>query len=194
MTITIPRTTYGGHINGWLIRDLISLMGDDPDREGLKETPSRVFNSYKELFSGYQVDIASLFKTFDFDRADEMIVCRGIEFYSTCEHHLMPFVGVAHVGYIPQNGKVIGLSKLARLVEAFSRRLQLQERMTTQITDTLNEHLKPLGAGCIVRARHFCMCARGVNKQHSEMVTSSMSGVFRESQAVRQEFLDTLKV
>lgn len=174
------------------VRTLLSYLGEDPDREGLRETPARVVRSYAELFAGYLQDPATLFKTFDGERYDELVVVRGVEVWSTCEHHLLPFFGRADVAYIP-NGRVIGLSKLARLVEVFARRLQVQERLTTQVTAALDEYLKPRGSACVVTARHLCMCSRGVQKQHSEMVTSSLTGAFREDPRTRAEFLEHLK-
>lgn len=169
---------------------LIKKIGDDPEREGLRETPLRMLEAFNEIFCGYEVHVPSLFKVFEQDY-DEMVVLKDIEMYSTCEHHMLPFVGKAHVGYIP-NGKVIGISKLARIVEAYSRRLQIQERICQQVTDCLMEHLEPLGAACIIEAKHFCMCSRGVNKQDSIMVTSSMKGAFREDLRARSEFLSII--
>lgn len=173
------------------IRRLLQYIGEDPDRAGLAETPDRVVRSYSELFGGYKKDPASVFKTFD-EPCDEMILCRNIEFASTCEHHMLPFLGTAHIAYIP-NGKVIGLSKLARLLEVYSRRLQIQERIGIQITGALNEHLQPLGSACVLEAKHLCMSCRGVNKQHSEMVTSSLTGVFRTQSETRHELFQLIR-
>lgn len=169
------------------IRRMLEFIGEDPKREGLIETPSRVVKSWKELFSGYNQDPTTILKTFTDGACDEMVILKGVEFYSHCEHHLLPFTGSASIGYIP-NGRVVGISKLARLLEVFSRRLQIQERIGQQITSTLMEVLKPKGAGCILKASHSCMTCRGVNKQHSVMITSSLAGVFRNP-APRQEFL-----
>lgn len=173
------------------IRTIIQYIGDDPDRDGLKDTPARVLRSYAELFSGYSQKPEDIIKTFDDIAADEMIVLRDIEITSVCEHHLLPFVGKAHVGYVP-DGRVIGLSKLARLVEIYSRRLQVQERLTCQVTAALDKHLKTLGSACVVECRHLCVCARGVRKQHGVMVTSSLTGVFRRPE-VRQEFFGLVR-
>ncbi len=176
---------------------LLAYLGDDPYREGLKETPDRVLKSYSELFSGYREtkenDPERILKTFE-DGAkdyDELILLKGVEFCSTCEHHLLPFSGVAHIAYIPDK-KIVGISKLARLLELFSRRLQVQERLTTQITSTLDKHLRPLGSACVIEATHSCMSCRGV-KKFSTMVTSSLSGVFRKKSKVREEFMNLIK-
>lgn len=171
-----------------LIKQLIRLMGDDPDREGLLDTPKRILKSYKDLFSGYSQDPAKVLgTTFDGEKYDSMVICKDIELYSTCEHHGLPFFGKVHIGYIPGE-RVVGLSKLARLADVFARRLQIQERLTMQIADTLVDVLKPKGVMVVVEAKHMCMCARGVGKQHSSMVTSAIRGVFSEI-AVREEFL-----
>ena len=169
------------------IKDILFKIGDDPRREGLLETPTRVVKSWKELYSGYDQDPSDVFKTFENEGFDNMVICKDIEFYSMCEHHMLPFFGKAHVAYIPNN-KIIGLSKLARLTNVFSRRLQNQERLTDQIAKTLVEKLDAKGAGVVMEGKHFCMMSRGVQKQNSSMITSSLYGVFRE-QSVRQEFL-----
>lgn len=174
------------------IRRILQFIGENPDREGLLETPSRVVRSYEEIFSGYKKDPKDVFKVFEDGACDEMVICKEIEFYSTCEHHMQPFFGKAHIGYVP-NGKVIGLSKLARLLDIFSRRLQVQERLTQQVTDALDMHLQPKGSACIIEAKHMCMCARGAKKQSSSMVTSSMSGVFRTNPMARSEFLQLIR-
>jgi GTP cyclohydrolase I len=174
------------------VRQLIEFIGDDPNREGLVETPHRVVKAYAEIFSGYYADPKELFKTFDADGYDQIIICKDIEFYSMCEHHMLPFTGKAHVAYIPGK-KIIGLSKLARLVDLFARRLQIQERMTDQITSTIMENLDPKGAACIIQAEHMCMRMRGVKKQASTMVTSSMKGVFMTVSAARAELMELLK-
>lgn len=172
---------------------LIQYIGDDPEREGLKETPARVVRAYDELFAGYNVkDPGAILKCFEDGACDEMVVLSGVEFVSTCEHHMMPFIGSAHIAYIP-DGKVVGISKLARLLEVFTRRLQIQERIGQQITQTLMEALEPLGAACVLEAKHLCMTCRGVNKQQSTMITSSLEGVFRDS-PVRQEFFNLIRV
>lgn len=174
------------------VRQLLQFIGDDPGREGLLETPARVVRSYGEIFAGYKADPASVFKVFEDGACDEMVLVRNAEFYSCCEHHMQPFFGKAHIAYIP-DGKVIGVSKLVRLLEVFARRLQIQERICQQVTAALDEHLKPLGSACILEAKHFCMTCRGVNKQHSEMVTSSLTGVFRSKLEARQELLTLIR-
>ena len=172
------------------VRTILDSVGEDPDREGLKGTPDRVARSYEELLSGYARDPLEVLKV-DFAAGgyDEMIVCREIDFFSLCEHHMLPFYGTATVGYIPGNGRVVGLSKLARLVELYARRLQIQERMTEQITCALWDALEPRGVGVVVRASHFCMISRGVNKQRAEMVTSRLMGAMRDHADARSEFL-----
>lgn len=179
------------------LRTFISYIGDDPDREGLCDTPKRVVDSWKFLFSGYSKNEKDIYKVFDAEGYDELIILKDIEFYSTCEHHVLPFFGKVHIAYIA-NKKVIGISKIARLVELFSRRLQIQERLTQQITTSLNENLKPIGVACVIEAEHMCMKARGVEKQNAKMVTSSLCGVFREDtvkgMASRSEVLHLLGV
>ncbi len=167
---------------------LLQYMGEDPSREGLKDTPRRVIKSYDHLFSGYKKDPADLFTTFSADGYDEMVVLRDIELYSMCEHHMLPFIGKAHVAYIPDK-KIIGISKLARLVEVFARRLQIQERIGAQVTGALMQYLEPKGAACIIEAQHLCMKMRGVEKQNSVMTTSSLTGIFLEKQAAREELM-----
>lgn len=178
------------------IKNLIKLIGEDPEREGLKETPSRVLKSYKELFKGYKCNPKSIFKTFDGEKIGGLIYLKQVEFYSFCEHHLLPFYGTANIGYIP-NGRVIGISKLARLLDIYSQRLQIQERITEQVTESLMKHLHPLGAACITEAKHLCIACRGVKKQHSIMGYSSFKGVFlddsHEGVAARNEFLQLIK-
>jgi len=172
-----------------VVRRTLELIGEDAGRDGLKDTPSRVVRSWKELFAGYRQDPAALLKRdFDRDGYDEMIVCRNIKFFSTCEHHMQPFFGTAHVGYVPDK-RVVGVSKLARLVDCFARRLQIQERLTEQIASAIEEHVKPLGVGVVIEAQHFCMICRGVQKQESSLVTSSLKGVFRDA-LPRQEFMN----
>lgn len=167
---------------------LLQYIGEDPQREGLLDTPKRVIKSYKELFSGYKQDAEKVLgTTFDSHGYNQIVILKDIEMYSTCEHHMIPFVGTVSVGYIPGK-RVVGLSKLARLVEVFSRRLQIQEKLTEQIADTVMNVLQPQGAMVIVKAKHFCMCARGVNKQNSWMITSAIRGRFEEA-PIRQEFM-----
>lgn len=173
------------------ITRILQHIGEDPMREGLLETPKRVARSYKELFSGYGLSPADILTTFENEaKVDEMIVVDSIEFYSFCEHHMLPFSGKAHVAYIPGK-KIVGVSKLARIVDIYARRLQNQERICHQVTEALMTTLEPLGAACLLQAQHFCMMCRGVGKQHSRMSTSSLMGVFREP-AVRQEFLSII--
>jgi GTP cyclohydrolase IA len=166
---------------------LLRWIGENPDRDGLRDTPARVAKAWREMTAGYDMDPAEILaRTFD-ESSDEMIVLRGISFHSTCEHHLLPFMGTATVGYLP--GKVVGISKLARLVECFARRLQIQERMTRQIAEAIETHLGARGVGVIVRAHHFCMGCRGVRQQETEMVTSAMLGTLRSDAKSRSEFL-----
>lgn len=170
------------------VRTLLRWVGEDPSREGLRDTPRRVADAWEEMTCGYGQDPAVLLATdFAGEGYDEMVVCRNVEFCSTCEHHMLPFVGVAHVAYVPRR-RVVGLSKMARLVDCFARRLQIQEKMTQQIARAMQEHLKPLGVGVVVQARHQCMSCRGVGKHQSEMVTASLLGVFKRAE-VRAEFL-----
>lgn len=172
------------------LRKLLHFIGDKPEREGLRDTPKRVVRAWKELFDGYEQDIPSLFKTFEepANKYDEIIVLKNIDFTSFCEHHLLPFSGQACIGYIP-NKKVIGVSKLARIVDCFAHRLQVQERMTTQICETIDQHLDPLGTGVIIEASHSCMGCRGIRKPNARMVTSKLSGAFRTVPEARAEFL-----
>ncbi|MGC2713314.1 MAG: GTP cyclohydrolase I FolE [Pseudolabrys sp.] len=172
------------------IRTLIEWTGDDPDRDGLAETPSRVARAFEEFFAGYGQDpVEILQKTFEeIEGYDEMIALRGIRFESHCEHHMAPIIGQAWVAYVP-NGRVVGISKLARVVEVYAKRLQIQEKMTAQIANTINDVLKPQGVGVIIKASHHCMTTRGVNKPDSDLVTSRMLGCFRDNPLTRQEFL-----
>lgn len=175
------------HLKHYL-RGFLRHIGEDPDREGLRETPDRVLASFSKLFGGYKKDPAEAIKTFKADGYEQVILVRDIELYSTCEHHLLPFFGKAHVAYIPKE-RLIGVSKLAHIVEIYSRRLQIQERICQQVTSTLMEHLKPVGAACIIEAQHLCMMIRGVEKQHSKMITSSLEGSFREDPSARAELM-----
>lgn len=175
------------------VRDALMAIGEDPNRGGLKETPKRVARMWLELFSGYEQHPEDVLKVFE-DGAngyDELVLLRDVPLVSMCEHHILPIVGVAHVGYIPnkENPRIVGLSKLARLVDVFARRLQVQERMTCQISQALMEYLNPLGAACVIEASHMCMVARGVNKHGAIMTTSSMLGVFLTKPEARAEFL-----
>lgn len=175
------------------VRDILGRIGEDPARQGLQKTPDRVARMYQELTAGYQVDLDEMVNgaIFDVDY-DEMVVVKDIEFYSLCEHHLLPFFGRAHVAYIPK-GRVIGLSKIPRLVEMFARRLQVQERMTSQIAHALDEILRPLGVGVVVEGAHMCSMMRGIKKAQASMTTSTMLGAFRENQQIRSEFLSHLR-
>ncbi len=171
---------------------VLQAIGEDPNREGLKNTPKRVARMYAELLSGYRTDVESMINGAIFNIAyDEMVIVRDIEFYSLCEHHMLPFIGRAHVAYIPK-GKVIGLSKIPRIVDMFAHRLQVQERMTRQIADFLRDLLQPLGVAVVVEAVHLCAMIRGVKKHDARMVTSAMHGAFRTSMATRQEFLENI--
>jgi GTP cyclohydrolase I len=175
------------------VRKLIAEVGEDPDREGVLKTPARVAKSLRFLTSGYQQDIDKVLNGALYSVAyDEMVIVKEIEVFSLCEHHLLPFFGRCHVAYVP-NGKVIGLSKIPRIVDVFARRLQVQERLTVQIAETIMEKIKPQGVGVIVEARHLCMIMRGVEKQNSIAVTSHMLGVFRECEGTRSEFLRLVK-
>ena len=172
-----------------LVRKIIALVGEDPEREGLKKTPERYEKALKFLTSGYHQNVDHLLNGATFSVCyDEMVVVKDIEFFSLCEHHLLPFFGKAHVAYLP-NKKVIGLSKVARLVNMYARRLQIQERLTNQIARALEEKMAPQGVGVIIEARHLCMQMRGVEKQHGQAVTSAMLGAFRENKQTRDEFL-----
>lgn len=170
------------------ITELLEALGEDPSREGLRDTPGRVARMYAELFAGLHTDPAKHLKRVFQENYDEIVLLRDIDFYSLCEHHLLPFHGRAHVAYLP-NGRVVGLSKLARTVEAFARRPQVQERMTCQIADSLMEHLEPKGAAVVIEAAHLCMKMRGIQKPNGVMVTSAVRGVFKENPSARAEVL-----
>jgi len=170
------------------LREFFKAIGENPDREGLLETPARVERMVKKLFGGYGKDPKDVIKTFDGENYDEMILVKDIEFFSTCEHHMMPFFGRIHIAYIP-NGKIVGLSKFPRLVEIFARRLQNQERLTQQIANALNDTLHPRGVAVIIEAKHLCMMARGVEKQSSNVTTSALKGLFKANTDTRNEFL-----
>jgi GTP cyclohydrolase I len=176
-----------------LVREMLVRLGENPAREGLTRTPERVQRAMEYLTKGYGEDAESMLKSALFTVSyDEMVIVKDIEMFSLCEHHLLPFFGKVHVAYIP-NGKVIGLSKLPRLVEIFARRLQVQERLTTQIAETIQRVIEPQGVGVVIEARHLCMMMRGVEKQHSAAVTSSMLGAFRDEQQTREEFLALIR-
>ena len=176
-----------------MYREILRRLGEDPERDGLLATPSRVEKSMAYLTKGYEEHPTEILRgaLFDVDY-DEMVIVKDVEMFSLCEHHMLPFFGRVHVAYIPK-GKVIGLSKIARLVEVFARRLQVQERMTTQIADAIQEAIAPQGVGVVIEARHLCMMMRGVEKQHSSAVTSSMLGSFRNEEETRTEFLSLIR-
>ena len=176
-----------------LMRKVIVLLGEDPNREGLRKTPERFEKALKYLTSGYQQNMESLLNGATFSvHYDEMVVVKDIEFFSLCEHHLLPFFGKAHVAYLP-NKRVLGLSKIARLVNMYGRRLQIQERMTSQIAEAIQEKISPEGVGVIIEARHLCMQMRGVEKQNGQAVTSAMLGSFRHNKQTRDEFLSLVR-
>ncbi len=176
-----------------LVRKMIALVGEDPNREGLRKTPERFEKAFKFLTSGYHQNLDTVLNGATFSVAyDEMVVVKDIEFFSLCEHHLLPFFGKAHVAYLP-NKRVLGLSKIARLVNMFARRLQIQERMTSQIANAIEEKISPEGVGVIIEARHLCMQMRGVEKQHGQAVTSAMLGSFRHNKQTRDEFLSLVR-
>lgn len=175
---------------------ILQFIGEDPTREGLVKTPDRVVKSWGEIFGGYKIDPASVFTTFEADGYNELVLLKSIEFFSTCEHHMLSFGGRAHIGYIA-NGRIVGISKLARLLDIYARRLQIQERIGQQVTKAIMKYLKPAGAACIIEAEHLCMRCRGVEKQNSVMVTSSLTGRFLEDtdagRAARAELMGLIK-
>jgi len=172
-----------------IIRDLLIELGENPDREGLQKTPARVLKMYNDMTIGYKEDIEDIMNKAIFrEQYSEMVIVKDIDFFSLCEHHLLPFFGKCHIAYIP-DGQIIGLSKLPRIVDVFARRLQVQERLTQQIADTLFQYLKPMGVAVVMEAQHLCMMMRGVEKINSVATTSAMIGVFRNSEKTRMEFL-----
>jgi len=176
-----------------LIRQVLIRLGEDPERHGLQRTPMRIANALTFLTSGYQQTVEEVVEDAIFpDDCNEMVIVKDVEFYSQCEHHMLPFFGRVHVGYVP-DGKIIGLSKIARVVDVFARRLQVQERMTSQIAEGLMEILTPRGVGVVVEARHFCMMMRGVQKQNSSTLSSAMRGIFQEDARTRMEFMDLIR-
>jgi GTP cyclohydrolase I len=176
-----------------LYRELLSRLGEDPSRDGLLDTPKRMAKSMAFLTHGYTLDANEVLHNALFDvEYDEMVIVKDIEFYSMCEHHLLPFYGKAHIAYVP-SGKVIGLSKIPRLVDMFARRLQVQERLTREIAEAIEQAINPQGVAVILEAEHLCMMMRGVEKQHSSTTTSAMRGVFKEHQTTRQEFLSLVR-
>ena len=193
----VSRATTGGDPAGRKaaedhVHELLKYVGEDPDREGLLKTPERVVRALSFLTEGYQKDVDELFNNAFFsEEYDEMVLVKDIEFYSLCEHHMLPFFGRAHVAYLPHK-KIVGLSKIPRLVDVFARRLQVQERMTMEIAEMMREKLDPHGVAVVVEARHLCMVMRGVEKQHSYMTTSHMLGKFRDDQSTRLEFMNLI--
>jgi GTP cyclohydrolase I len=176
-----------------LVETILNEIGENPEREGLLKTPKRVAKAYEYLTSGYNKDITKVLNGAIFNEDyDEMVLVRNIDFYSMCEHHMLPFFGKVHIAYIP-DGKIVGLSKLPRIVEVFARRLQVQERMTKEIADTINEHLKPKGVAVVSEAYHMCMMMRGVEKQNSSTTSSTMHGVFKTDPKTRVEFLSLIR-
>ena len=193
MTPTVETATLTSATFENLVREILVRLGEDPAREGLLRTPERVHHAFQFLTKGYQQDPDTMLKNALFTVSyDEMVIVKDVEVFSLCEHHMLPFFGKVHVAYIP-NGKVIGLSKIPRLIEIFSRRLQIQERLTTQIAETIQKVIQPQGVGVVIEARHLCMMMRGVEKQHSAAVTSSMLGCFRDEQETRTEFLSLIR-
>ncbi len=192
-TETLPLTTLETATTQELYRELIRRVGEDPERDGLLRTPERMEKSMEYLTKGYEQTVSEVLHDalFDVDY-DEMVIVKDIEFFSLCEHHLLPFFGKAHVAYVP-NGKVVGLSKTARLVDVFARRLQVQERLTRQIAEAIEEAIQPQGVAVILEAQHLCMMMRGVEKQHSHTVTSAMLGVFKTQLQTRNEFLSLVR-
>lgn len=173
------------------LKTLLRYLGEDPEREGLRNTPDRVLRSYEELFVGYRQSPQDVMTVFEDGACDEMVVLKGIPVTSCCEHHMLPFTGVAHIAYVPQK-KIIGVSKLSRILDIYARRLQVQERLTTQVTTALDTHLDPQGSACVIEATHSCMTCRGVNKAGAVMVTSSLTRCFRQPQT-RAEFFNLIR-
>ncbi len=193
MKETIEPVTLTGASFAEIVKELLVRLGEDPDREGIRRTPTRVQAAFEFLTRGYKQDPEAMLQGALFPvNYDEMVIVKDIEMFSLCEHHMLPFFGKVHVAYIPK-GKVIGLSKLPRLVDIFARRLQIQERLTTQIAESIERAIQPLGVGVVVEARHLCMMMRGVEKQHSMAVTSHMLGAFRNNMQTREEFLSLIR-
>lgn len=175
------------------VRLILEGIGEDPDRAGLKDTPERVARMYQEIFAGLETPTEEILKAIEGESHDELVLIKDIPFYSVCEHHLLPFIGKAHVAYIPSGGRIAGLSELAKAVEVFAKRLQVQERLTTQLADLIMEKLKPKGAMVIIDAEHLCISMRGVKKSGSKTVTSAVRGIFRTKQSTREELLELIK-
>lgn len=176
-----------------IIRRQLEYVGENPDREGLIDTPRRIVKMWKEIYAGYSMKVEDILTTFSADGYDQIILLKDIEFYSMCEHHNVPFYGKVHVAYLPGE-KIVGISKLARLVDMYSKRMQIQERIGEQVTDALMKYLQPKGAACIIEASHLCMKMRGVEKQNSIMVTSSMRGAFLNNESLKQELLNLISI
>lgn len=174
------------------IKEILKLIGEDVEREGLLDTPARVTRMYEEIFSGYQIEPKEVLGAVFDENHEELVIVKDIVYYSQCEHHMAPFFGKVHIGYLP-SGKILGLSKMARLTEAITRRLQVQERITTQIADVLNEELQPLGVIVVVEGEHLCMCARGVKKPGSKTITTATRGQYKQDAALRAEFMNLIK-
>ncbi len=192
-TVEVMTAPRGQQSIAKLMQELLLRIGEDPTREGLQRTPERADKALRFLTSGYQMNVEDIVNGAMFaEKCDEMVVVKDIEFYSMCEHHLLPFFGIMHVAYLPRD-KVIGLSKIPRIVDMFARRLQVQERLTHEVAETLDRVLQPKGVGVICEARHFCMMMRGVEKQHSGAVTSAMLGAFRDRKETRDEFLSLVQ-
>jgi GTP cyclohydrolase IA len=175
------------------VREILIAIGDDPDREGVKDTPARVARMYSEIFTGLHKDPKSIVKTFQEDMHEEMIAVKDIPLYSMCEHHLLPFIGVAHVVYIPNKGRIMGLSKVARLVDLISKKPQLQERMTSEIADVIMETVQPKGVAVIIEAEHLCMTMRGIKKPGSKTLTSALRGLMKTDVRTRAEVMSLIK-
>lgn len=175
------------------VRMILEAIGEDPERPGLKETPERVAQMYREIFSGLETPTEELLKAIEGESHDEMVLLKDIPFYSVCEHHLLPFIGKVHVAYIPSSGKIVGLSELVKSVEVLAKRLQVQERLTTQLADLIMNKLKPKGAMVIIDAEHLCISMRGVRKPGTRTVTSAVRGIFRTKQSTRDELLELIK-
>ncbi len=176
------------------VSQILSVIKDDRNREGLRDTPARVVESWKEIYAGYTRKPEDVLTTFSAGGYDEIILMKNIELYSMCEHHMLPFFGKAHIAYLPDpKGKIVGISKLARLLDIYARRLQIQERIGDQVTEALMTHLKPLGAACIIEATHMCMRMRGISKQNSVMVTSSVKGDFKTNAPLKQELIQLIQ-
>ena len=176
-----------------LIRELLIALNENPDSEELKETPQRMAEMYEELLSGNNIDLKKIFQTTHNLEHDEMVLIKDVPFYSMCEHHLLPFFGKCHIAYIPDNNKIIGISKLSKLIDVFSKRLQVQERLTSNIADSIMENLQPKGVGVVIEARHLCMEMRGLKQPETQIITSAVRGLFRKDEKTREEFLSLIK-